>query len=336
MGAPNSSSKVYIYGRVESEGKQITSKIISFLSYRFLRLESIRLNQVLAKVRDEVGSKGQALRAIQIYGKLRITAENSAATEEAPTLEFKFGELVDLLIKRTINLFFGIITFIIVYLIKGVRNLFKSLRMNIFLTFLLISSVLLNVVLMGRSTLSYWTVRRAGTIAHKYITKEPMMLQRAIYNKDIQDLVQKKEVQLNSTSSHCYEIFKNSSFILNADHPGKWDNDYADDSSRQIARSLRSAFQDVGIQRHELLVKLQLLNQVEKDLVISEYRNWIASEVRRCQYVQENLLHQVATKEDDLSFLEFSTGMEKLLEHCAECSDEMRAWGVDDTLKGLL
>lgn len=336
VGAPNSSSKVYIYGRVDSEGKQITSKIISFLSYRFLRLESIRLNQVLAKVREEVGSKGQALRAIQIYGKLRMTAENSAVTEEAPTLEFKFGELVDLLIKRTINLFFGIITFIIVYLIKGVRNLFKSLRMNIFLTFLLISSVLLNVILMGRSTLSYWTVRRAGTIAHTYITKEPMMLLRAIYNKDIQDLVQKKEVQLNSSSSHCYEIFKNSSFILNADYPGKWDDDYADDPSRQVARSLRSAFQDVGIQRHELLVKLQLLNQVEKDLVISEYRNWIASEVRRCQYVQENLVHQVATKDEDLSFLEFSTGMEKLLEHCAECSDEMRTWGVDDTLKGLL
>lgn len=336
VGAPNSSSNVYIYARVDCEGKQLTSKIISFLSYRFMRLESMRLNQILARVPKEVGPKGQAIRAIQIYGKIKIGAEDSVVTEEAPTLEFKFGDLVDLLIKKIINLFFGIITFIIVHLIKGVRNLFKSLRMNMFLTFLLISSVLLNLALMGRSTLSYWTVRRAGTIAHKYITKEPMMLQRAIYNKDIQDLVQKKEVELNSTSSHCYEIFKNSSFILNADHPVKWDNDYADDPSRQVARRLRSAFQDVGIQRHELLVKLQLLNQVEKDLVISEYRNWIASEVRRCQYVQESLVHQVAAKEDDLSFLEFSTGMEKLLEHCAACSDEMRTWGVDDTLKGLL
>lgn len=336
VGAPESSSKVFVYVQIDTEGRLFTSKIIEFLSYRFLRIESMRLHHALSKVHQDVGSRGQALRAIQLYGKLRIAADGSGTDTPPPLLQFRFGDLVDLLIKRIIQVFFDIITTIIVAIIRVVRALFRSLRMNMFLTFLLFSSVLLNFVLMGRSTLSYWAVRRAGIIAHKFITKEPMMLQRAIYNKDIQELVQRREVELNSTSSQCYAIFKNTSFILNADHPIRWDHDYADEPSRQIARSLRSSFQDVGIQRHELIVKLRMLNQVEHDLVLSEYRNWIASEVRRCQYVEENLVHQIANNKDDLSFLELSEGIEAILEHCADCTKEMQAWGVDDTLKGLL
>lgn len=337
VGAPNSSSKVFIYGKVDSEVNSITSKIISFFCYRFLRLESLRLTQALSKVRHVVGDKGQVLRAIQVYGKLKIGGDsNLLGDKTAPTLQFKIGELMDLILKRMINSFFAALTFIIVGIIKGIRSFIRSLRMNKFLTFLLFISVILNIILMGRSTLSYWTVRRAGTIAHKYITKEPMMLQRAIYNKDIQEIVQKRQVDLGNSSLHCYGVFKNSSFILNADHPVKWDLDYADEPSRQVARSLRSSFQDVGIQRHELLVKLQMLNQIETELVVSEYRNWIASEVRRCQYVEENLFQHMASKEDDTSFLDFSDGFEKILEHCSECVSEMRNWGVDDTLLGLL
>ena len=170
---------------------------------------------------------------------------------------------------------------------------------------------LLNVFFIGKTTTSYWTVRRANKLAYDYVTKEPWLLQRAIYLQDIQDMLH--DNASISIDSKCFTKFKEKSFIFNFDADLNW-NDYFNSNSREVARLLRNSFQDIGVKRHELLVKLKILKEMENEITLAEWQNWL-SEVQRCDYIRDNVVQQIS---QDESYIE---GLQYLNEYCLDCKN---------------
>lgn len=63
-------------------------------------------------------------------------------------------------------------------------------------------------------------------------------------------------------------------------------------ASRATARRLRRARQRLGAHRHDLLVAMRVVNGVEAQLVQSEWENWLADEMARCDRIRA-LLEEV-------------------------------------------
>ncbi len=57
-------------------------------------------------------------------------------------------------------------------------------------------------------------------------------------------------------------------------------------SSKATARRLRRTRQKLGSYRHDLLVAMRIVNSVEKEMMQSEWENWLADENVRCEQVK--------------------------------------------------
>ena len=89
--------------------------------------------------------------------------------------------------------------------------------------------------------------------------------------------------------------------------------------ARQRAAQLRSTRQHLARMRHELLVSLRVINTVEKEVVDSEWMNWLGEEMYRC----DRAVHILAnTSDSDLK--RRSEDIVKLREYCTDCS---QIWG---------
>lgn len=57
-------------------------------------------------------------------------------------------------------------------------------------------------------------------------------------------------------------------------------------TSKATARRLRRTRQRLGSHRHDLLVAMRVVNSIEKEMIQSEWENWLADENLRCEQVK--------------------------------------------------
>lgn len=57
-------------------------------------------------------------------------------------------------------------------------------------------------------------------------------------------------------------------------------------NSKAAARRLRRTRQRLGSYRHDLLVAMRVVNSIEKEMIQSEWENWLADENLRCEQVK--------------------------------------------------
>jgi len=61
------------------------------------------------------------------------------------------------------------------------------------------------------------------------------------------------------------------------------------ETSKSAARRLRRTRQRLGSYRHDLLVAMRIVNSIEKEMLQSEWENWLADEVVRCDQAKAML-----------------------------------------------
>lgn len=55
---------------------------------------------------------------------------------------------------------------------------------------------------------------------------------------------------------------------------------------KATARRIRRTRQRLGSYRHELLVAMRVVNSIEREMVQSEWENWLADETQRCDQLK--------------------------------------------------
>lgn len=63
-------------------------------------------------------------------------------------------------------------------------------------------------------------------------------------------------------------------------------------TSKATARRLRRTRQRLGSYRHDLLVAMRVVNSIEKEMIQSEWENWLADENLRCEQVKMMLVEK--------------------------------------------
>ncbi|KAK6463198.1 Snf1p protein-interacting protein [Scheffersomyces coipomensis] len=326
VGVAGKQSKVYFYARRKFDSYSLMNPLINKFSSQLAANQIKHLDRRLRMVVKEVGNHGMIVKAIYLYGKLSHT-EQSPIEDRYPIINVSLTSVLKLLFfKSLLVLTKSVLSgFDLIY--KAVLSFIQGIRMNQVLLIIIGVLCLLNVFLAGKTTTVYWTTRRANQIAHEYITSEPFMLKRAVFLKDIQDLVENghspnltltndtsDDSTVNLSQSQCFKNFKEKSFVLNFDQPKYWQEL---DSMNEPAEVLKKTYMDIGIKRHELLVRLRILNEMEKEVGQAEYQNFILSELERCEFVSSNLLKNFEAGVLDV-------GVENVIDYCKDCSSQLQ------------
>lgn len=315
-------TKVSIYSRCEFHGKLLISKLVKPLAYSISRKEARQVEKALHDVVRSVGNRGNILKAINIYGKLSfsesdIVAEKVKPITMRPTFFIKFilGNCCMFVLSHVSNIFHFVLNLFI--------TLLKSIRLNQVLILIIGLLSVLNLFLSTKTTTAYWATRRANNVARDFLMKDPVMLKRAIYLKDTQDMINShNNISNNGEESPCYKSFKDVSFIMNYDKFDNWNKEYGDESTKLVAQGLKKTFQEIGIKRHKLLVDLRMLNEMEEELGKAEWRNWIMNELGKCAYIKSNLFDQVQNLGEDTDDL--NSGIDSVMQFCHSCEQDLK------------
>ena len=64
---------------------------------------------------------------------------------------------------------------------------------------------------------------------------------------------------------------------------------FSEATTKSTARRLRRTRQHLGSYRHDLLVAMRIVNNVEREILRAEWENWLLDENTRCKQVQRIL-----------------------------------------------
>lgn len=134
------------------------------------------------------------------------------------------------------------------------------------------------------------------------------------------------------THNPSYSKYREIASQVDYDAPvdyGVNDMDYKSTSTRRTAKSLLKARQNLGMYRHDLLVAIRMVNNMERSIIQSQWENWLIDEAVKCKQASY-MLQQYR----DMETIEDVAKLVK--EYCDSCEKERRATWVDGKRLGFL
>lgn len=320
-------SKFFVYAKTECDRCLFLSRMIQTVCHRLCVNQARTLDVDLKNVVKKVGTHGMIVKAIYLYGKLTQYEQYVDEVKPIPVVKIRVLGVISVIVRQFLFYNLLILSGLFHFIANSIITIARGIRMNYALLFMLLLSTLFNFFLIGKTSYSYWIVRSANKLADEHLHSKPLMLQRAIYLRDTTDMLESvhdSQLHANSSSCPCFDTFKNISFVLNYDKTSSWRNDYADESTREVARGLKKTFQEIGVKRHDLLVKLRMLNEMETEIAKGEWRNWLMSELQRCDYINDSLFKTIKADADEMTYGEMASGISSVESYCECCSAELK------------
>lgn len=330
VGISAKQSKVFFYGRRTFNQKLIYNGFIDFLCHTLAYNKGNTFMKKLGLIEKKIGEHGMVAKAIYLYGKLSVTT----AEQGKDDVIINYCSLIDALAVIADNISRSIFKFLVYFikiLIRGAFLFLKNVKMNYVLVLFCIISMMTNLFLVGRSSVSYWSVKTSQNVIFDYINNEPIMMKRAIYLQDAIDMLEKYQFldEQCLQPSKCFNKFKNQSFVINYDRLSPWNTTYGDESTKSMGKKLRQSMWEIGVKRHDLMVQLKSLTSIEKELGLAEWKNWLMSEINRCLFVKSTIFNQV---NDTLGSREISdelgAGMADIMNYCNDCTEQLYNIGL--------
>ncbi|CCK72612.1 uncharacterized protein KNAG_0K02490 [Huiozyma naganishii CBS 8797] len=169
--------------------------------------------------------------------------------------------LAKLIVSRIVRTFFIVLRLLIVglsFVGTALSHINKTLLLG------LLVSIIFNLFFSGRSTMNYWSVKKANSIFNDFVAgNQKSTMERALYIKDMDLLT---DYLSNSDSNAAFKKF-------NEELSTSRGNQYGE-SRRQVA-----------VRRNELLVELRILQNMEKEILHGDYRKFLIQEIEKCRKV---------------------------------------------------
>ncbi|OLL23548.1 putative PH domain-containing protein [Neolecta irregularis DAH-3] len=153
-------------------------------------------------------------------------------------------------------------------------------------------SILVNLLLGGKSTVAFWSERSATVWLDSIGVKPNMRMSKAVYLQDLDDMIQQAQVPW-STNSTCFRKFQKIYIEtdLNEDAKISTAAEYYNPATRRMATQILQSRQRLGALRHDVLVSLRMIAGIEKTLIKAEWENWLKEESLKCEQVSGDSLY---------------------------------------------
>ncbi|KAL4881316.1 hypothetical protein BJY04DRAFT_218486 [Aspergillus karnatakaensis] len=226
--------------------------------------------------------------------------------------------LFQLLYETLISFLQSAISSIIIWIFALLRWTWKTANANKIILALLVSSVLLNGFYSSRATLDWWHERNVGDFMARMGIHPDHVMSKAIYMQDIDEAIANSTfAQTSEDVSDCFFTFQQQT-IRDSATPmlALGTTSRRESVARSAARRIQQTRERLGMYRYNLLVALRVVNNIEKEVIQSEWERWVQQEVRRCRQV-ENLLT------DDRAGIQGDKAAQKVL---TGLNDDVRQW----------
>lgn len=293
-------SKLFIYSKVDTVESSSTlgllANIIRKSARSYQNEENLNITDHLEESVQKLGSHGKVIKAIRIFGNLS-KAEGEFKPPECPFFRFTLNLMTKFYMKKLLSAFATTVLKSTKALAFGLFHLVRSLSMNKILLLLLALSMMFNVFLSGKATVSFWTARRAEHLVKDFAHDLSInKMERAIYLNELDVL---SSFNFNS-SSECFDKFMNDKI-----------NDVA---GSQVDTRFRESRHQLAVKRNEMLVELKILEKVEKELIAGSWKNFLLSELHLCK----------------ISLDDMSVEDPSLSQYCSSCIEDFKKISTSD------
>lgn len=303
-----SKCKLAVYTKVEwTRAPPLMKGIVAEAALKELELDALDLADVIAdQVRNFASAHGRTKKAIQIFGSVGLQTQVSLfAGNDAPfkaQLRRKMGRrtLTALAFESLGSLLESVATSAVQIVFDLVRWTWKTIDANSVLLAILATSVFVNVIFSSTGTSEWCRERKAGNFMTRLGVGPDLTMSKAVYLHEIHDFSALELDLREASSSHCRDTF---SSVMNLG------NNYAHQHSQQLpsmrpsqtpaARRLQRSREHLGFQRHDLLVAMRVINNIEREMLQAEWENWLLEETVKCKHLGVMLSHNTTGKNNN-------------------------------------
>ncbi|KAK8081819.1 PH domain-containing protein [Apiospora saccharicola] len=241
-----------------------------------------------------IGPHGRTKRAIQIYGNIGHQTQVVLFTpgeSEAAKKAYMNPRTVTSMAFETVRSFMeSVASTIMMWAFAGVKKIWDIISAHRIILVVLAFSVLTNVIFSSQGTSTWWNERKATKFMGRLGVGPNVMMSKAIYLVDLDQAARSSALQPSwPQDSYCYSTFQSIANSSDIDAPYEDTGASLSATSRATARRLRRQRQKLGSYRHDLLVAMRTVNSVEREMLQSEWENWLIDENSRCDQVQQAL-----------------------------------------------
>ncbi|KHN95124.1 Pleckstrin-domain containing protein [Metarhizium album ARSEF 1941] len=236
----------------------------------------------------KLGPRSRTNRAIQVYGHVgqqtQVVVFSPAAAESSKKQAIKPRTLTAMLFETFRSFGESAVSSLIMWAFAGLKKLFGVITGHRVMVFLLGLSALFNLLLTSAESSTWWKERSAARFMRRIGVGPNPMMSKAIYFADLDEAAGANGHALQfPKNSTCFSTYKKILDTSEVDNP--WEQAGATLSSplsRATARRLRRTRQRLGSYRHDLMVAMRVVNSIEREMLQSEWENWLIDEKGLC------------------------------------------------------
>ncbi|KAF3769934.1 hypothetical protein M406DRAFT_35682 [Cryphonectria parasitica EP155] len=296
-----SKCKLALYTKVEWSKKPPLSKaLVQRQALEDARRDAEELADVATDQVRKLGPHSRTKRAIQVYGNIgqqtQVVIFTPGETQEDGTAVMPGKKSQKMIRPRTLtemvletlrSILESVATSLLMWTFAGVRKIFSVFTTHRVILAALALSLLTNAVFTGREGSSWWTERNAAKFMSRIGVGPNTMMSKAVYIADLEEAVLAPVVVAPEGASECYDTFRSIMNNTSLDSPYEEAGaTLSSGNSKATARRLRRTRQRLGSYRHDLLVAMRVVNSIEKEMIQSEWENWLLDEDLRCEQVK--------------------------------------------------
>ena len=290
-------SKLMIYYNLGDENSNVLNWFTRKVTHQIMlfRIEALE-KKLDESIRQIINSNKKISMAIQLFGPITKYDSDEMTKEEGlfeKSVYFVPLQLFSTFYCEKLNFEFErFIVHSITTIKRSIKLFFKFINANLILFSVFFFSIILNFILIGKSSTSYWREKNINNHLRQ-ITGDNYLMERSIGIREIDEMIYPNSTDLSFSNegSEVYWKFLKQENLLYINEFSKIDGNKYNDKydilrgEREILLSQKLT--GLRMERNEILSKLNLLNYLEREFIIKEWTDWVSSEISNCERVKE-------------------------------------------------
>lgn len=293
--------RLAIYTRIDwSKTPALSKGLVERQALHDIASDGQELAELATDQVRKLGARSRTNRAIQVYGQVghqsQVVIFSPAATDASKKQTVKPRTLTALIWETVRSFGESAVSSLIMWAFAGVKKVFAIVTAQRLLLAILGFSVLTNLLLTSTETATWWRERRAAGFMRSLGVGPNTVMSKAIYMSDLTEVAGNNKQLDFPQNSTCFASFQEVLDATDMDAP--WEDAgmmLSSPSTKSIAKRLRRTRQRLGTYRHDLIVSMRVVNSIEREMLQSEWENWLANEISLCEILDTTL------KNDDKS-----------------------------------
>ncbi|KAL2074438.1 hypothetical protein VTL71DRAFT_8216 [Oculimacula yallundae] len=296
-----SKCKLAIYTKVDwSKAPTFSKGLVERQALDDSSLDADDLVDVITDQVRKLGPHSRTKKAINIFGHVgqQTSVSLFSATESGHSKrpQIKQRTLTNMLLETMGSFGESAISSVMMWTFAAIRKLWEISSAHSIILIALLLSILANAFFTSRDTSEWWSERNAANFMSRIGVGPNRVMGKSIFLKDLDEaLTIVPSGQPELPGSKCVDQFKGIINVTDLDSPYQTAGTlFSERATQSTARRLRRTRQHLGSYRHELMIALRVVNNVERETIKAEWENWLLDENQRCRQAQV-ILHEDRT-----------------------------------------